>query len=264
MIGMARRLFNGVKWSMAGLVCILLLLLFIQLIGLSGAVSDSSVLDRTDLVVVFSGATERDHAGIQIANTLEPDYFTIAGYPYGKFQSVTNNKILPSITPIFIRQSTSTFEDAVITRDLIKEYGIQSVTLVTSGYHMLRARFALHLMLAGQGVHIQTYSVPYKNCYGLSLLTLRSGRHYIFNEMVKLPGTIVEFIIYAVATLFAFELLNLEQKMPIAYLILIFALVISMKKGEGSLKYLPILIVRYTQAWLPGHMALQRLDSRGE
>jgi len=197
MMGMARRAFKGVMWCLAVLVSIPLVLLLIQLIGLSVAASDRTALERTDLVVVFSGASERERAGIQIANETKPEYFTIAGCPYDRFQAVTDKHLQPSITPIFIRQSTSTFEDAVITRDLSKQHGIQSVTLVTSSYHMLRARFALRLLLIGQRVHVQAYNVPYNNRKGLGMLRLRDGRRHFMWEVVKLAGTMAEMGLYA-------------------------------------------------------------------
>lgn len=92
-------------------------------------------------------------------------------------------------------KSRSTFEDALVMKQLLKQHQFKSVILVTSDYHMPRAYLISRLVLLGTGVRLQYFTVHEKNRKH-SMSTSMAQCKLLSNEIVKLWGSIVELAWY--------------------------------------------------------------------
>ncbi len=90
----------------------------------------------------------------------------------------------------------TTFENALIARNLIQEHNLRRIVLVTSAYHAPRSYVLLRLLTIGSGVEISLSPVtdgsPSRWAYALR------HRKILYNEMMKLWGSLAEGAVYAV------------------------------------------------------------------
>lgn len=168
---------------------------FYALLSLKG----SDPPEKSDAIVVFAGDADRVEAGFSLALNGAAERLIISPATEEAFESA-NGKYGPigsHLTPIIENKARITFENALWTRRIVHEYGLKSVILVTTLYHMPRSYFLARLLLIGTGVRIQRYAVVWRSEY--------SGRMFVgcpprllYAEMLKFWGSLFELARYLV------------------------------------------------------------------
>jgi uncharacterized SAM-binding protein YcdF (DUF218 family) len=146
---------------LSALLCILVVIIIVQAAYFLTAGPENTIIGNADLIVVFPAENERIAAGLLLANKGYAPNFTVAGISKEnlKFYLKKHQNLPASVKPIISNRSNTTFEDALITRQIIQKHKFKSVILVTSTYHLPRAYFLLRIMISGLNVKIQRYGV---------------------------------------------------------------------------------------------------------
>jgi len=149
---------------------------------------------KADLIAVFPGKQERIEAGVKLAAAGHGLHLAVASHvptekiiePYLKKYPIPGN----TIKTLTAGLSRDTFEDALVTLQLVKKHNFKSIILVTSDYHMTRAFTLLRLMLWNSKVQITRWAV-----------TGNSEARYleVLSEMVKFWGSLCELILFKVS-----------------------------------------------------------------
>ncbi len=95
-------------------------------------------------------------------------------------------------------KARTTFENAYSVSKIISEYRLQSVTFVTSDYHMPRSYLLLKLMLLGKGVTVQRLVAKSPYLDGSSWPRSEKALKVTYNEMVKVWGSLGELLVYVI------------------------------------------------------------------
>jgi uncharacterized SAM-binding protein YcdF (DUF218 family) len=125
---------------------------------------ENTIIEKADLIVVFPSENERIAAGLQLAEEGYAPNFTVAGISKESLKfCLKKYKDLPaSVKPLISQRSNTTFEDALVTRQILQKHRFKSVILVTSMYHLPRAYFLLRVLTSGMNVKIDRYGVDKK------------------------------------------------------------------------------------------------------
>ena len=149
--------------------------------------------------MVFPGAPERIAAGYRLAKEGYAPHLAIAGKSVKSFKYYAGKYGLPStVQPIGNCTTRTTFEDALCTRNVVKQHGFGSIILVTSSYHVPRAYFLLRVLIIGLDAKIQIYRVTGDDAGAGNSLQSGAGRKMVYNEMVKFWVSIFEMLGYKV------------------------------------------------------------------
>jgi uncharacterized SAM-binding protein YcdF (DUF218 family) len=81
---------------------------------------------------------------------------------------------------------TSTYDEAVVLRDYVRQNSIHSVLLVTSAFHTRRARWIVTRELAGLPVTLEVSAVPYGGFDATNWWRSENGLIALNNEYIKL------------------------------------------------------------------------------
>ncbi len=156
-------------------------------------------LEKADLIVVFPGTENRIEAGFRLAGKGYTTNFAITGVHEKEGNAYAEKYGLPpNVKQVPSRPSVTTFEDALVTRRIVKKRGFHSVILVTSDYHVPRAYFLLRALLTGLDVKIQTYGVDSGFSSG-EAANHRIAKRLYYNVMVKFWASIGEMIGYGIS-----------------------------------------------------------------
>jgi uncharacterized SAM-binding protein YcdF (DUF218 family) len=144
--------------------------------------------EPAELVVVFPGDSMRFNSGIElIKDGLAPRFMVVNTTDIHLREILQMNGAPEAIGTLDGGISRSTFEDVYQTAKMIEENQLDSVIVVTSGYHMPRALFLLkvYLTISGQEVHIQSFPVKEEKGFRENLMQYS-------NEAIKLWGSTIE------------------------------------------------------------------------
>jgi uncharacterized SAM-binding protein YcdF (DUF218 family) len=115
---------------------------------------------KADAIILISGRTERIEKAAELyhAGYADKVILTTALYPgssveYAESFGIPRDALLPE------NEATSTYENAIYSKDIILEHEIKSAIVVTSNYHMRRTRLAFERVFRDTDVSF-TY-VPY-------------------------------------------------------------------------------------------------------
>ena len=142
---------------------------------------------QSDAVIVFRGSNKRIKTGYGLANKgVAP--FLVVSQSSERDVGIWNDKygLDENVSQTAVPQAATTFQDALYTSRIIAEHDFDTVTLVTSDYHMPRSLALMRLMLAGQGVKVRVYPVSGEDASHWVLLKL------VYNEMVEFWGSLYE------------------------------------------------------------------------
>ncbi|WP_101842863.1 YdcF family protein [Halobacillus sp. Marseille-P3879] len=89
-------------------------------------------------------------------------------------------------------QATSTYENAVYTKELMKDYELESAIVVTSNYHSLRSKLAFERVYNGEDVSL-TFS-PSPSYYNPEDGLTKKETQTVFSEWIKMIGYLPIFI----------------------------------------------------------------------
>jgi len=186
------------------MLSLLAIAIIFQAIYFRYAMSRNGVLEKADLIVVFSGAYPgsqgRIKTGYQLAQKGYTSNLAISGASKNCLEQYEYKYKIPSdVHRIINEPSITTFQDALCAKELIEKRGFRSVILVTSSYHMPRSYFLLSTLLTGTEVKVQTYLVSIDDDQSLRIAGLSNKVKFIYNEMVKCWTSAGEMIFYKIA-----------------------------------------------------------------
>ncbi|MFH1832382.1 MAG: YdcF family protein [bacterium] len=147
---------------------------------------------KTDAIFVFDGAKERVEAGYKLVGLGYAPNLIISPADSKKLSGYNCKYTLPSsVKSIKEDKSRTTFENALYCSQIIKNNRFKSIALVTSDYHMPRSYFLLKTFLTGSAVKIEPIKVE-----SLRQQSRDKQLKIVYNEMVKLWGSLGEFVYY--------------------------------------------------------------------
>jgi uncharacterized SAM-binding protein YcdF (DUF218 family) len=155
------------------------------------------VSETSDVIVVFGGAHARTVKGFELANRWVAANLIVSPASTGQLKRMDKSFRKKDQYNYFIEdRAETTFQNAMLVADLIEKHDIDSVALVTTDYHMPRSHFLLKLHLVGRGVSVRLWPVEVGR-FGRNPLEWSSmQKKRIYNEMVKLWGSMVEMVHY--------------------------------------------------------------------
>ncbi len=118
-----------------------------------------------DAIVVLTGGRGRTEEGLALLRKGRSKLLILSGVHRDadldsiflkRVNAVEREKI------VLEKRSGSTFENALEVRKLLSERGLSSMVLITSGYHMKRARYTFKKVMP-EGTRIEAYSVSTPN-----------------------------------------------------------------------------------------------------
>lgn len=127
------------------LIGIILLLLMINgLLFDSLNLGKTDIPEHSDLIVVFAGSEGRLEKAAELYKLGYADkvLLTPANGESNPQAAVASG--IPASALILDRQATSTYNNAVVTLDVMKKNGYKKALVVTSDYHIRRSRFILN------------------------------------------------------------------------------------------------------------------------
>lgn len=118
---------------------------FLDFIGATRGYYETATTERADAIVVLTGGKGRAEEGLSLLRQGRADLLILSGvnedadagsiFFYSRLVEKEHGKI------VLDKRSRSTYENAAVVSGLIRERGIKSIVLITSGYHMKRADF---------------------------------------------------------------------------------------------------------------------------
>ena len=174
------------------LFCFLLILLLV--VGAAEAVYFGWVVQLgndtrgSDAIVVFRGTNKRFEAGYELAEQGVAGYLVLSPADPGLRERLDEKYGLDEgVVHIAEPRAETTFQNALYASRIISEHDFDTVTLVTSDYHMPRSLALMKLFLAGRGVKVRVYMVAGPDAARMVFFKL------VYNEMVEFWGSMAEY-----------------------------------------------------------------------
>lgn len=139
---------------------------FLDFIGATRGFYDTAIHEKADAIVVLTGGKGRAEEGLSLLRQGRADLLILSGVNEDAdaasifFYSRLAQKEHDSI--VLDKVSRSTYENAEVVSGIVREKGIRSIILITSGYHMKRADFIFR-HIAAPDVIIYNYVAPTPN-----------------------------------------------------------------------------------------------------
>ncbi len=156
-------------------------------------------LVKADAIVVFQGENDRIDNGYVLANSGLADYLIVSPATDEILQeNEKKHSFENGIEYIIESRARTTFENALHTKNLIIEHRLTSIILVTTFDHMPRSYFLLRMLLLGSGIRIQVYKTGETFAESSTWMRPAGKKKRIYNEMLKLWGSIGEYAHYQI------------------------------------------------------------------
>ena len=155
---------------------------------------------EADAIVVFNGSPNRVKAGYEIAQSLDAPFLIISPALESE-RAIFDQKyqLPPGMRHIGEPLARTTLENAVYSQRIIERHELRSILLVTSAYHMPRARACLKLCRLGNGTDVRVYFAPTGTERNLSgYLKTSKGLKTLYNEMVRFWGSMGEWVAFKI------------------------------------------------------------------
>ncbi len=152
---------------------------------------------ETDAIVVFNG---RVKAAYEISQSLNTRFLVISPALKGQLAVYDKRYKLPAtIRHINEPLARTTLENAVYSQRIIERHNLTSILLITSAYHMPRARACLNLCRLGAGTDVRVYYVIVgRESSLIGNLKTSKGVKTLYNEMVRFWGSLGEWIAFKI------------------------------------------------------------------
>jgi uncharacterized SAM-binding protein YcdF (DUF218 family) len=156
--------------------------------------------EKSDAIVVISGDEQlaRFAEGVNLYQQGLGRYLVFSG---AAFDNGTSNAdvmrslaIARGIPPSAILeepQGEDTWGNAVYTRQVLEDHGLDSAILVTSPYHLRRAKVTFDAAYAGSGIQLMVHAAPDSQWRKLSWWQQPETRRLTFTELQKLAYIVV-------------------------------------------------------------------------
>ncbi len=152
-----------------------------------------AAVQPADAIVVLDGEGRGDHGIALFQRGLAPEFWytghvPLPGQDTSVAQSVARQAEEQGVAAqaIHLLATTSTWEDGIEIAALVRERDIDSIIVVTSGYHSRRALCVIKHHLRGSGVHV-FYSAPViEEQRPANWWQNRYSRRHVFSELAKI------------------------------------------------------------------------------
>jgi uncharacterized SAM-binding protein YcdF (DUF218 family) len=150
---------------------------------------------KSDAIVVISGDEQmaRFAEGVNLYRQGFGAYLVFSG---AAFDNGTSNadvmhdlaveRGIPESAILEEPQGEDTWGNAIHTRQVLEEHGLQSAILVTSPYHLRRAQVTFDAAYAGSGIDVTVHAAPDSQWRKLSWWQQSETRRLTFTELQKL------------------------------------------------------------------------------
>lgn len=150
---------------------------------------------RSDAIVVISGDEQlaRFTEGVNLYKQGFGQYLVFSG---AAFDNGTSNADVmhdlavqlgvPASAILEEPQGEDTWGNAIYTRQVLEEHGLQSAILVTSPYHLRRAEVTFDAAYAGSGIQLMVHAAPDSQWRKQSWWQQAETRRLTFTELQKL------------------------------------------------------------------------------
>lgn len=156
--------------------------------------SNEPILEKADLIVVFSGHEPRIATGFQLAHEGFASYLVISPATKQSIKNISKKYGRPeSVAMIIEDQARTTFENALYTNNIIKHRDYKSIILVTSWDHMPRSYLLLKVCLEGTNTQIVKKTVPKGRINGENWYKHLVAWKLLHNEILKCWGSLIEY-----------------------------------------------------------------------
>ena len=152
---------------------------------------------RADLIAVFNGDSARIAKGVELANAGVAPLLVIS--PASKADiALLDRQYRKTGTFRYLieARADTTWQNALFVGRLAESRHLHSVVLVTSDYHMPRSLLLFSLQLAGSGTRVSTCPLTTSEYSANPLAWSTRQRKRVYNEMVKLWGSLIEKLLY--------------------------------------------------------------------
>jgi uncharacterized SAM-binding protein YcdF (DUF218 family) len=143
--------------------------------------------ERFGAVVVLTGGTGRVDKGLELFQSGRGGMLILSGVSKGSdLDSIFHGqeiKPLDRISILLDKRSDSTLENALEVRKIVKREPLSSVLLVTSNYHMPRARFIFDALMPSN-VKVESYAVESPN-FDIDNWWVGKGPFIMMEEFLK-------------------------------------------------------------------------------
>ena len=150
---------------------------------------------RSDAIVVISGDEQmaRFAEGINLYKQGFGHYLVFSGAAFdngtsnaGVMHDLAVQQGVPPKAILEEPQGEDTWGNAVYTREILEEHGLQSAILVTSPYHLRRAQVTFDAAYAGSGIQLMVHAAPDSQWRKQSWWQQAETRRLTFTELQKL------------------------------------------------------------------------------
>jgi uncharacterized SAM-binding protein YcdF (DUF218 family) len=150
---------------------------------------------RSDAIVVISGDEQlaRFAEGVNLYRQGFGKYLVFSGAAYDNgtsnadvMRQLAIQRGVPQTAILEEPQGEDTWGNAVYTREVLEQHGLQSAILVTSPYHLRRAKVTFDAAYAGSGIELVVHAAPDSQWRKLSWWQQAETRRLTFTELQKL------------------------------------------------------------------------------
>jgi uncharacterized SAM-binding protein YcdF (DUF218 family) len=172
------------------------------LIVTAGLLAPGFVLDapqpapkKSDAIVVISGDEQmaRFTEGVNLYRQGLGHYLVFSGAAFDNgtsnadvMRSLAVERGIPESAILEEPQGEDTWGNAVYTRHVLEEHGLQSAILVTSPYHLRRAQVTFDAAYTDSGIQLMVHAAPDSQWRKLSWWQQAETRRLTFTELQKL------------------------------------------------------------------------------
>jgi uncharacterized SAM-binding protein YcdF (DUF218 family) len=170
-------------------------ILFLYFFGRFLVVNQSPV--KSDVLILLSGDVGRLEKSTSLINEGYADRMIVTrtnGRGFGEIslESVIQAGIKPSmIIPDY--KATSTYTNAIFSKELMIENGLKSALVVSSNYHMRRVKYTFDKIYKGTGIKLTYVAAPSINFDPTSWWSQKRYVRTAISEYIKLAGYIIKY-----------------------------------------------------------------------
>lgn len=185
------------KWPIKTIIVIVISIpiLFIYFFGRFLVVNQSPV--QSDVLILLSGDVGRLEKSTSLINEGYADRIIVTrtnGRGFGEIslESVIQSGIASSmIIPEY--KATSTYTNAIFSKEAMIENGFKSALVVSSNYHMRRVKYTFDKVYKGSGIKLTYVAAPSINFNPTSWWSQKGYVRTAISEYIKLAGYIIKY-----------------------------------------------------------------------
>lgn len=175
---------------------VLLSFVMLELLAFLYYLNHENVSVRTDAVIVFRGDKGRVMEGYEVAANSQPAYMVISPANQKRIDSYNGRfKKTDQVKVLLEEKARTTFENVLLTLQIIEQNNIKSIVLVTSDYHVPRSIMLYKILTWRTPLDIYFHGVS--SAADKSYGNIERAKLF-YNEMVEFVGSMIEYLQYLI------------------------------------------------------------------